>query len=57
MMEVRLKNARMVLRYTNAPIAEVAKFCGYKSHSGLIKAFTEEFNISPAEYRASFRDK
>lgn len=57
LMEVRLKNARMVLRYTNAPIADVAKFCGYSSHSGLIKAFTDEFGISPAEYRESAKTK
>lgn len=57
LMEVRLKNARMVLRYTNAPIADVARFCGYSSHSGLIKAFTEEFGISPAEYRESVMAK
>ncbi len=57
MMEVRLKNARMVLRYTNAPIADVARFCGYSTHSGLIKAFTEEFGMTPAEYRENCQTK
>ena len=55
-MEVRLKNARMILRSTNASVADVAKFCGYSTHSGLIKAFTEEFGITPTEYRESFRE-
>lgn len=57
LMETRLKNARMILRYTDAPVAEVAQFCGYASHSGLIKAFVTEFGMTPSDYRASLRQK
>ncbi|MDY5347584.1 MAG: helix-turn-helix domain-containing protein [Eubacteriales bacterium] len=51
MMETRLQNARILLRTTEAPIADIARFCGYSSHSGLIKAFSAEFGETPAEYR------
>lgn len=57
LMETRLKNARMILRYTDAPVAEVAQFCGYASHSGLIKAFVTEFGITPSDYRISLRQQ
>lgn len=53
LMEVRLKNASSMLRYTTMPLSEIAAACGYSSHSGLSKAFRESFGMTPGEYRLS----
>lgn len=45
------KAANLLLTNRYSSISEVAKLCGYSSHSSFIKAFKSKFDVSPKEWR------
>ncbi|QFR48797.1 AraC family transcriptional regulator [Sulfurimonas lithotrophica] len=45
------KAASLLLTNKYSTISEVAKLCGYSSHSSFIKAFRGKFDVSPKEWR------
>lgn len=45
------KSASLLLTNKYSTISEVARLCGYSSHSSFIKAFRAKFNASPKEWR------
>jgi AraC family transcriptional regulator len=45
------KAASLLLTNKYSTISEVAKLCGYSSHSSFIKAFKSKFSTSPKEWR------
>lgn len=49
--EIRLKNAKRLLRKDNIEISKIAKAVGYDSYNGFYIAFKKEFGITPNEYR------
>lgn len=53
----RLCHARDMLVDTQRPIAEIAVETGFASHAHFSTAFKKRLGVSPARYRASFRDE
>lgn len=53
--EMRLENARTLLRDENIPIQEVAYHCGFSQTATFSRAFGQRFGIAPSRYRESFR--
>lgn len=51
---VRLQAARNALFYTEIPIAEVARRCGFESPEVFSRAFRSHFGSSPREFRHRF---
>lgn len=51
----RLSRARMLLRKTRLPLAEIALECGFSSQSNFSRAFARESATSPGRYRADNR--
>ena len=51
MKEYRIKQAAILLRQTQATIAEIANQVGYENQSKFATAFRDILKISPAEYR------
>lgn len=51
MKEYRIKQAAVLLRQTQATIAEIANQVGYENQSKFATAFRDIFKIAPAEYR------
>ena len=47
----RLSRAEFLLRTTNMPVADIAENVGYDNKSFFYRAFKEEYDVSPAEYR------
>ncbi|MDO5422889.1 MAG: AraC family transcriptional regulator [Eubacteriales bacterium] len=47
----RIKQAALLLRQTQATIAEIAGQVGYENQSKFAAAFRDEFKIAPTEYR------
>lgn len=47
----RIQVAKSLLRYSKAPVAEVAESVGYQTLNGFIEAFRCEEGISPAQFR------
>lgn len=47
----RIKQAALLLRQTQATIAEIASQVGYENQSKFAAAFRDELKIAPAEYR------
>ncbi|WP_095176371.1 MULTISPECIES: helix-turn-helix domain-containing protein [Blautia] len=47
----RLKVAKETLSHTNLTLSEISISCGYNYESYFIKTFTDNFGISPNEYR------
>ena len=48
---IRIQKAKMFLLYSQAPIEEIGKMCGYDSGSYFTKIFRELEGCSPSEYR------
>lgn len=48
---IRLREARRLVELTNLSIAEIAERCGYRNTSAMIRAFRQEFGISPGHLR------
>lgn len=53
--QIRLANAKMLLRSTALPVSEVAGLCGYAAHSYFGKLFRESVGLSPLQYRQKER--
>ena len=51
MKEYRIKQAAVLLRQTQATIAEIANKVGYENQSKFATAFRDILKIAPAEYR------
>jgi len=51
--EVRIGHARRLLRSTRAPVAQIAKACGYPSQNHFNQQFRRFVGLSPSQYRAS----
>ena len=50
---LRLSNAALELRDTDALLAEVAEKAMFESQEGFIRAFSKEFGITPGKYQVS----
>lgn len=48
---VRLKAAENMLKFSEAPVGEIAEYLCFASQSHFGKCFREKYGISPAEYR------
>lgn len=55
--EVRLNNARELLKKTNLPIAEIAPLCGYQDAAFFTRLFRKHYQSSPRAYRTLVRAK
>lgn len=55
--EVRLNNARDLLKQTNLTIAEIAALCGYQDAAFFTRLFRKHFQSSPRAYRSLVRAK
>lgn len=55
--EVRLRNAKELLKSSNLSIAEVANHCGYQNASSFTRIFHKTFHTSPRKYRETVRAK
>lgn len=53
--EIRLKNAKRLLKETNDEIQSIAERVGYKSYNGFYLAFKKFFGITPFAYRKKHR--
>ena len=53
--EVRIAQAKHLLRTSSHPIADIGAFCGYPSVSSFQRAFRAEEGISPGEFREQGR--
>ena len=51
MKEYRIRRAAVLLRQTQATIAEIANKVGYENQSKFATAFRDVLKIPPAEYR------
>lgn len=52
---VRLEAARRALEDTLAPVAEVARTCGFGTAETMRRAFMRALRVAPSEYRRRFR--
>jgi AraC-like DNA-binding protein len=52
--DVRLRRAAQLLQVSTTPVDGVASRVGYASRSHFSKAFTDQFGISPAEFRKEY---
>jgi transcriptional regulator GlxA family with amidase domain len=51
---MRVEAARAMLEETSAPIAEIARRCGFGDEEGLRRAFLRSLGVSPGRYRSRF---
>lgn len=49
--ELRLNEARRLLRAGSLPVSRVAASCGFKSESYFVRLFRKKMQLSPGEYR------
>ena len=49
--KVRMKNAKIMLSTTKAPIIDIALSIGYPTISSFNRQFQKQYNISPSAYR------
>lgn len=54
---VRIRNARGLLRDTDTDISMVALNCGYDNYSAFYRAFMNQVQMSPHDYRKFYRKK
>jgi AraC family transcriptional regulator len=52
----RVKHAKVLLRGTKMPIADIAVACGFADQSHLTRVFSKAFHVSPAAWRRQWRD-
>lgn len=53
-LKVKLSNAKMLLKYSELSIDDIAKECGFKGTKYFSEIFTKKNKISPTKYRKSF---
>jgi AraC-like DNA-binding protein len=49
--KVRMKNAKIMLATSKAPIIDIALSIGYPTISSFNRQFQKQYNISPSAYR------
>jgi AraC-like DNA-binding protein len=52
--ELRLKEAKRLLKETSLPLAEIVQSIGYTDVSSFIRKFKQEVNLTPGEFRKLF---
>ena len=52
--DVRLRRAAQLLQVSSIPLDGVAAKIGYSSRSHFSKAFSDQFGVSPAEFRKQY---
>ncbi len=55
--QVRLQNARTMLRETNFQVSEISDMCGFSDSNYFIKCFRQAYSTTPYKYRMRFRDQ
>ena len=50
----RIEHAKLLLRTTSLPLAQVAQNCGFQSEHRLIRSFKKETSLTPGGYRKKF---
>ncbi len=51
---LRIEQAKLLLRTTSLPLAQVAQSCGFQSEHRLIRSFKKETSLTPGGYRKEF---
>ena len=54
-LKIRLSNAKMLLKYTDLPIDDIAKECGFSGTKYFSELFTKKNKISPSKYRKDYK--
>lgn len=54
-LKIKLSNAKMLLKYSELSIEDIAKECGFNSLKYFSEIFTKKNNISPSNYRSDYR--
>ena len=54
--EARLERALEMLQTTTLPVGEVARYCGWESHSRFSAVFQERWGVSPSVVRAKVKE-
>jgi AraC-like DNA-binding protein len=49
--DLRMERARLFLRLTELPVAEVGRICGYEDNAYFTRVFTRREGMTPTEYR------
>ncbi|HTQ99945.1 MAG TPA: helix-turn-helix domain-containing protein [Candidatus Acidoferrum sp.] len=57
LLQVRLDNAKELLKSSNLPIAEIADHCGYGDGNQFAAQFRKSMSVSPSAYRELVRKK
>lgn len=55
LIQVRIRKAEELLKYTTKPVKEIAELCGYNSEIYLCRQFKEKTGTTPAQYRRTFQ--
>ncbi len=55
--EIRLDNAKYMLRHTKKDLTSIASSCGFSSYSYFTSCFKKNLGTTPGEYRAKHRKK
>lgn len=53
--QIRLRQAIVMLETTNEPVAHIAYACGYSDQSYFIESFRKHYGLTPGDYRANSR--
>ena len=49
---MRLHRAAWLIAYTDKPVADIARECGYSNAQSFARSFRDEYGFSPQQYRA-----
>ena len=49
---MRLHRAAWLIAYTDKPVADIARECGYSNAQSFARSFRDEYGLSPQQYRA-----
>ena len=49
---MRLHRAAWLIAYTDKPVADIARECGYRNAQSFARSFRDEYGLSPQQYRA-----
>ncbi len=55
--EIRLDNAKYLLRHTNRDMENISAACGFQSYSYFTTCFKKNVGITPGQYRSSLKSK
>lgn len=53
---IRLKYSKNLLKYSDSSIADISKYCGFKTTSYFIQCFKSEYHITPKQYCIAKRE-